>query len=67
MTKITQADREAAASYWGNDNPPQELQMQFAKYRNEVSSKISNYLRKIDCVARTTFIADEIDSGVYEL
>ena len=35
MSEITQADRDAAARYWGNDNPPQELQREFARHRME--------------------------------
>lgn len=31
--KITQADRDSAASYWGNDNPPVELRQAFARHR----------------------------------
>lgn len=33
MVEVTQADREAAARYWGNDNPPLELQREFARHR----------------------------------
>ena len=33
MVEVRQADREAAARYWGNDNPPLELQREFARHR----------------------------------
>ena len=33
MVEVTQEDREAAARYWGNDNPPLELQREFARHR----------------------------------
>lgn len=33
MVEVTQEDREAAARYWGNDNPPLELQREFAIHR----------------------------------
>jgi len=33
MVDVTQDDREAAARYWGNDNPPLELQREFARHR----------------------------------
>lgn len=33
MVDVTQEDREAAARYWGNDNPPLELQREFARHR----------------------------------
>lgn len=30
---VTQADIDAAAAYWGNDNPPLELRAAFARHR----------------------------------
>ena len=33
MVEVRQEDREAAARYWGNDNPPLELQREFARHR----------------------------------
>ena len=33
MVEVRQEDREAAARYWGNDNPLLELQREFARHR----------------------------------
>jgi hypothetical protein len=33
MVEVTQADRAEAIRYWGNDNPPVELQAAFTRHR----------------------------------
>lgn len=36
---ISVRDKEYAAAYWGNDNPPLELQVSFTRYREEITSE----------------------------
>ena len=70
MTKITKADRDAASRYWGNDNPPQELQREFARHRLDERAKIIAWLSdqpKIDdCIdMETEDMCAAIQSGMH--
>jgi len=54
MVDVTQDDREAAARYWGNDNPPLELQREFARHRIAAENV---------ALERAAKVADRRDTG----
>lgn len=45
MVEVTQADKAEAIRYWGNDNPPIELQAAFARHRIAVLEEAAASLR----------------------
>jgi len=48
MVEVRQEDREAAARYWGNDNPPLELQREFARHRIAALEEAATELERQD-------------------
>lgn len=66
MIEILPADLAAAASYWGNDNPPLELQREFARHRIEAIAAIgpSEYERGFQAAKRQAELLIEDTSCV---
>lgn len=65
--KVTQADLNAAQGYWGNDNPPLELQRAFAAHRiasqAELVEALKEWVAKLYCASGCSCCRD--DAGWY--
>lgn len=57
MVEVTQADKAEAIRYWGNDNPPVELQAAFARHRIAALEEAARHFEEdaglCDCFARS--------------
>lgn len=56
--KVTQADIDSAAAYWGNDNPPVELRQAFARHRADSQAEL---VREIAALTDEFIFASDAD------